>query len=436
MSGERTALTADPSIYMVGSFPPSLSNEEIAAMPAEERDRRILEHTLRRVFSTAGPYLGAMSDSESTPGQVDWEIDFAKNVLPKQEGVAVFPGPHAARSLLSSPHFGLKKGYDKLPVNEDDVGMRLHYFATRGIQPFETVSAEYGRSDMLCKLDVPVGMDMVYFGGYSLVRGMRQAIHNRDGLSFSHTFWGAMEEFETKFREPMEQATRNQINKVLRDPNLAGKVELQLSAPAPFGLASLLYLGNQKRLISDSFLDNASDYLAGRVSRILNYVPENVPTTVHQCKGEINPAAYMGSVFHESKKHTWSNDVAVDFAHRVAAQTQTGKQPHTIHTVATPATAPVFTDTKTAREVLAPYKYWPEHIRLAAGMLSAKVTVEQGVVAYQTLRDVRGGAQADVAITCGAGRQREAVAGKAWKNAPMRGLRVQRDVVKQLREAS
>jgi len=434
-----------PALFMVGSFPP---RPDLVPDQLQQSNDFILRQTLEDVFEVAAPYFEhSMSDTESTPDRVDWEIRYALDVLPAQPGVKMYPGPHKARTLLSSPHFHLEKGVDVLPVDDNDLGQRVYRNAKEGIGPLTDVARAYGRPELLDKVDVPeVGMSMVYFGantlahgaGRMVTHGLRQAIRHRDSRELGRTFWDTVQAFETRFRAPMEQATRGQIDKVLDDPELTGRVEFQISAPATHGLTNLLYLAHaiSPRLVSREFRDMATSYLAGTVASVLNYIPPAVSSVVHQCRGEIHPAKYMGSVYHPSEKRAWSNRASVDYAKALLAQTDPAHRPRLIHTVATPATAAVFAggNESQAAALLTPFAEWPADVRLAAGMLTPDATVSRSEQAYDLLRTVRGGLEADVAMQCGVGRQREAVAGASWGYVAMRGLRVSRGVVEALRE--
>jgi hypothetical protein len=428
--------TEAPALFLVGSFPPQVPAEQLVNMD----DVTILEDTMEHVFDVAAPYFrGSAPTTESTKSQVDWAIDYAKNVLPNQPGVRRYPGPHSAHSLLSSPHFYLKDGYDQLPV-VNDLGLKIYDNAGLGIAPFQQVAAEHGKPDLLCKIDVPeVAMSLVYFGLSSAingakrmaVHGLAEAIRQRSARGFATTFAESVQTFEDKYRRPYQEATFNQIDKILADKHLRGKVELQISAPVSHGLTNLLELAHDKHLVSTSFRDKVVRYLVSTVVETLEHIPPEVPRVVHACRGEINPAKFMGMVYHPSQKRDWSSRASVRYANEIMRQTSEDHRPHLIHAAITPAGAAILA-TNDGERIFEPFQHWPKDTRLAAGMIDVRADAERNAKSYRQLGEYLGYVP-DVALACGSGRQRVEVAGRGWENTAMQGLLLSRDTLALLR---
>jgi len=430
-----TATAEQPALFLVGSFPPQLPPETLKTM----EDPDILRHTMGAVFKIVAPYLRfSAPDTESRPAQVDWEKYYSLHTLPEQEGVERYRWPQKlsqGKTLLSSPHFHLAKGLDSIPVGENDLGLRIYENASVGIQPFTDVTNEHGRQDLLYKNDVPeVGMSMVYFGLSTILTGLKgglgEAIRHHNPRGFSKAFAEGLQTYEDKYRKPYQQATFNQIDKVLANERLRDRVEMQVSAPVSHGLTNLLYLGNFLGLVSDSFRDDATKYLASTVADTLNYIPADVSRVVHGCRGELHPDKFMGSVYHPSEKYDWSNRATVGYFNTLDDQTNAGHKPRLVHAVSTPASARAIADGK-SDQLLMPYENWQSSARLAAGMIDLRTDVAGNVLAYKAAARHLG-YMPDVALACGSGRQRKEIAGKKWSTAAMDGLLLSRAVLIEL----
>jgi len=448
MAIEDLTVCYDTSLFLVGSFPSQFTEAQAAQLPPDRRAEIIIDDTMRRMLDvTAGVLHFSTTDGESLPEQVDWEIGFADKVLPKQEGVGRYRFlPHGARSLLSSPHFypeDKERGLADHAAAGSDFGARIFEFAEVSNAPFTRVTREYGLH-LYNKRDIPVGMSLVYFGLHHLLNttrhGLREAVQNGSPKDFGNAFEATLKTFDDKFRTPMETAAKRQIDAIHDKPGLWHNVELQFSAPAPFSLAALAKLGNTmkkplsrgNKFITDGFYQDILGYMAGITSNLLNHTPSDVSCVMHECAGEINPAKFWGSVFHPSETAPWSNQAAVDYVRAVDAQAKPGHKLREVHAIATPVTAEVFEDADAAKRILAPFEDWPAPIRLAAGMARPGATTAQIVRAYNLLQEVRG-MYSDVALACGAGRQRPAVAGKDWRHDPLEDLKTQVAAIEELR---
>ncbi len=410
--------------FLVGTVPLDLPPEQRKMGNAE-----MLEYNMRRVYDLLGPYMrDSAPTTECTPEQIDWQVDYAKNVLPHQPGIVRYPGPASAKSLLSSPHYHLEKGLNTLPLDETNLGMRIYEFAKEAIGPFNRVTATPGLGHLKrMKIDVPetAGTAMIYFGLSTMLTGMKKALFDRDGKKMQKAFWEGMQIFEDKYGGPFTQATYNEVDKVCADPQLRDKVEVQISFPMSHALVNLLYLGNALpgKPVSDAFRDKAVGYLASSIAQLFEHIPADVPKVGHACETNLNPGHWAGSIYRPAWNHDWSGRASVDYINAILQRTHRKYWPHAVQ-VAMTRERPPSLDPK----VRQPFRNWNKDVRLIAGIIDHRASVAHHLEAARIIEEMVGGV-VDLAAPCGLGRHREEVMGPGARELGNLLLYLHKDII-------
>lgn len=410
--------------FLVGTVPVDLPHE----VQEQSTNEQLIEYNMKRVYGQLGPYMrGSAPTTECTREQIDWQVDYALNVLPNQPGIQRYPGPHSAKSLLSSPHYHLEEGLDVLPVGENNLGMRIYQFAKEAIGPFSRVTAAPELSHLKhMKIDVPetAGTAMIYFGLTTMLTAMKEALFDRDGKKMQAAFWDGMQTFEDKYGGPFTQATYNELDKVFADKELRDKVEVQVSFPMSHALVNLLYLGNalSEKVVSTEFRDKAASYLAGSIAQLFEHIPDDVPRVGHACETNLNPGHWAGSIYRPAWKHQWSGHASVDYVNSILDATDRSFWPHAVQVAMTRERPPTLD-----KKVREPFNKWNKDVRLIAGIVDHRAGADHHLKAIRIIEEQVGDV-VDFGTPCGLGRHREEVMGKKARGLAGQILRLHQDI--------